>query len=136
MAKRGRPRKIVNGPPPEDDTQVLRLMTEKDLLTLLRRLRPLETAKSEATSSVGEQISEAVQKRYLDKTAFTLVRRLNKLNDSRLQAVLAHFDHYRDVLKLDERASTQGQMFVDNGKNREPMYEDNENVTSMHAAAE
>jgi len=111
-----RPKGSKNKPKtPTDDTlqrtMQLEFPTEKDFKNLVRKVKVAEGTKNEGVSEMGGIISDAVEKKHLDKRAFSIFRRLDRLDDDKLAICLAHLDHYRRIGLLDERASRQAELF-------------------------
>lgn len=90
------------GPSANDDA---RMPTEKDLKNLLRELNARQGKISELQGEMGEKVANAVEKKNIHKGALALSRRLLKMDGVKLGAFLAHFDHYREQLKIDDQVA-------------------------------
>lgn len=67
----------------------------------------------EIAGQMGGEIAKAVETRNLHKGAFGLVRRLDKMDGTKLRTFLLHFDRYREHLDLDKRAAEQVDFVAD-----------------------
>jgi hypothetical protein len=86
----------------ESPTADARLPSEKDLRNLLRELNSRQGKISELQGEMGAKVQNAVDKKNVHKGALALSRRLMKMDGVKLGAFLAHFDHYREQLKIDD----------------------------------
>lgn len=68
----------------------------------------------EIIGAFGQQVSEAADKKHVDKKALGMARTLEALSDERLAITLPHLLKYIDDLGLAERASKQAEMFGQN----------------------
>lgn len=92
-------------------SETMQVISESAFKSLLSKIKGAEADKNEAVGSIGSAISNAVEKNHLDKKAFSLFRTLQRMSDNKLATTIAHFDHYREIGGLDERAANQEQMF-------------------------
>lgn len=91
-------------------SETLRVISEKDFHALVKKVKSHEADKNESVGAIGGAINAAVEAKHLHKKAFGTYRMCARMSDNKLSEFLAHFDHYRNIGGLDERASTQGQM--------------------------
>ena len=97
----------------------LEFPTEKEFTNLCRKVKVAEGTKNEGVSEMGGAISDAVEKKHLDKRAFGIFRRLDRLDDDKLAICLGHLYQYIAYGKLQERADRQGKLFAE-GEKRDP----------------
>lgn len=69
----------------------------------------------EITGAYGQQVSEAAEKKHVDKKALTYALGLDALSDERLAITLPHLLRYIDDLGLAERANKQSELFEQEG---------------------
>lgn len=131
-------KKRKDAEPAASDDTTMKVIPAAKFKTLVRRLKSAESDKNEAVSAIGGVISAAVEKDHLDKRAFRLFRQLDRLEDNKLATTLAHFDYYRDIGGLDERAKAQGEMFkrpeAGDDESGEASEQQPDNVTPLRAA--
>ncbi len=112
---RGRPKGSKNAKTatePKPSPQAIKVIDESSFRKLVKALQNAVAEKDEAVATIGGLISSAVEKKHLHKKAFAMYRGIARLSDAHLATVLAHFDHYREIGGLDERASKQQEMFA------------------------
>lgn len=84
------------------------------LRTLMKSCLSIQKTISDASGDMGELVSKAATEKNLHKGAFADCKklyRMGKKDPSKLWLHLAHFDHMRKELGLDELAATQEQAF-------------------------
>lgn len=82
-----------------------------DVVNLARRFKTSKKQMSEIAGSLGEMVANAVEKKHLDRKAFSIVRALDSLSDERLAITLPHLMRYIDDLDLRKRATIQGDFY-------------------------
>lgn len=96
------------------------------LKTCLTRASKLDSDMTESRGELGQFIKEAEEKHNIHRKAFKLIRQLDRMDQTKLAEFLRHFDHYRDVVALDDKAGTD--MFGDDetdGQDQEDLRPDN-----------
>lgn len=91
----------------------VKVIAESAFKNLCNQLRNAQRDAEEARGTIGGLISQACETKHLHKKAFALFRTLNKLSDAHLMTTLTHFDHYREIGGLDERATRQSEMLAE-----------------------
>lgn len=84
-----------------------KIIGKDSFVNLLRYMAGKQGKIDELAGQMGGEISKAVETKNLHKGAFTLARRLDKMDGTKLRLFLLHFDRYRDHLALDKRAEEQ-----------------------------
>ena len=74
-----------------------------DFTNLVRRCKSLKKHSHEASGEMGELIKNAVENKYLDRVAFQMFRKLESMEDMKLQTTLACLDFYIDIGGLEDR---------------------------------
>lgn len=93
-------------------SELRRMIPPKEFETLARRCKSLKNQVAETSGTMGELIKDAAEKKFLHRKAFSAFRSIAGMEDNKLAEFLAHFDYYRDIGGLDERAKNQAQMFA------------------------
>jgi hypothetical protein len=83
------------------------LTAQGDLLALLRTVKNRQGEMDTARGEMGNAVKQATERKYLDRVAFGIFRRLDRLPDVRLKNVLRSLRHYTKVGGLDARAEKQ-----------------------------
>ena len=83
-----------------------------DFTNLVRRCTSLKKQGAEISGSMGEMIKNACENKNLDRVAFGIFRKLHAMPSEKLATTLACLDYYRDLGKLDETASEQGELEI------------------------
>jgi hypothetical protein len=102
-----------NGKAHPDKRPTVRLISRADLLSLLKQVGAYDDRAATASGHAGELVREYAEKKFLHRGAFSVAKRLAKMakhDSSKLWLWLAHFDHMRATMKLDDMAKAQGQM--------------------------
>ncbi len=131
--------------PAKDDDKVkasdLMLMPPTTTIKSLRaeRAKALKTSRN-ATSTYGQQVSEAVEKKHVDKKALGIALSLDDMPDEKLAITLPHLLRYIDDLGLEQRATKQAELFQREAENEDEEDEgegkaDGGKVTRIGAAA-
>ena len=77
-----------------------------DFKNLVKQCKALKQRGAKATSEMGGLISNAAEHKNLDKTAFSIFRRLEAMDDTlKLGTTLACLRFYIDIGGLDERVA-------------------------------
>jgi hypothetical protein len=85
--------------------------TTNDVVNLARRRKSAKKQQSELAGTIGEAIAQAVEKKHLDRKAFSLACQLDGMSDEKLSISYYHLLRYIDDLGIPERASAQANMF-------------------------
>lgn len=76
------------------------------LKTCLTRASKIDSDLSESRGELGSFIKEAEEKHNIHRKAFKLIRQLDRMDQTKLAEFIRHFDHYRKVVKLDDKAGS------------------------------
>ena len=93
--------------------EVIRLISSRDLTTLMKQCSSYQDKAATATGHMGELVREYAEHKNLHRGAFSIIKRLyrmGKTDSGKLWLLLAHFDDYRAKLGLDRIAKEQGQL--------------------------
>lgn len=107
--------------PPEKKQSAIGLMAGSALRSLMKSILIMMNKSSTIAGDMGDLIRTASEKKNLHKGAFADAKKLYRMGSkdpAKLWLHLAHFDHYRTELKLDELADSQGQL-LDPGTDEE-----------------
>jgi hypothetical protein len=104
-------------------------INEKEFKNLLRQCKNLKKKAGDAASEMGGLISNAAEFKHLDKTAFSMYRRLDAMDTQKLATTIACFDFYRDIGGLDERVKNEPDLGIERP-------EAGSNITPIREAAE
>lgn len=74
-----------------------------DFLNLVRRCKSLAKQTQETAGEKGDLIRKAADNKNLDRVAFAMFMRLERMSEQKRVTTLACFDYYRDIGKLDEQ---------------------------------
>ena len=120
-------------------SETMAVIGELQFRSLVRSIKSFEKDRNEAAGNIGSKVRNAVEKHHLDKKAFSLYSMLERMSDNKLATTLAHFDHYREIGGLDERAAKQSEMFerseLREEQERQPEPEEQEEVEERTEAA-
>lgn len=119
--------------PAEKKTAVHKMISGGDLKNLTTSCNAYADKISTASGHMGDLISDYADRKHLHKGAFGFYRRLalmGKKDSGKLWLFLAHFDHMREVGKLDALAKEQGQL-VDAGVDGAETGETESNVVAL-----
>ena len=86
----------------------------KDFHALLKQSKILKRRAGDANSELGGLISNASEHKFLDKTAFGIVRKLDAMETQKLSTVLSCLRLYIDYAGLDERIAGEPDLGLDN----------------------
>lgn len=103
--RRGRPPKQREAEPTDTDTVRIYPSAGK-IKSLLSRGRGMQAQISSLTGELREEIKNAVEKHNLHKTAFAMVKRLDKMEPEALALCWDHLIHYWEVSGLKDRAES------------------------------
>ena len=78
-----------------------------DFKNLVKQCANLKKKAGASTSEMGGLISNAADVKFLDKTAFSIFRRLDAMDAQKLGTTLACFDYYRDIGGLDDKIADE-----------------------------
>ena len=84
----------------------VKLPSAQVLKTCISRASGIEADLAESRGELGSFVKEAEEKHNIHRKAFKLTRQLDRMDETKLAEFLRHFDHYRKVTKLDEKAGT------------------------------
>jgi hypothetical protein len=87
-------------------TQAARKKSAARLKALIKAGDDAKTQTSEINGAFGSRVNEAVDKHGLDKTAFRIVRQLNRLSPEKLNSTLPNLLAYIDDLELEDKAAS------------------------------
>lgn len=90
-------------------------ISENDLMRLLGRCNSLGTQAAEITGEMGNLVKQAVDGKNLDRTAFTIVRRLYKMSTQKLHSTLPALLLYIDMARLEEKLASEPQLDLSDG---------------------
>lgn len=99
--------------PAEKKNAVIKMISTGDLKSLTTQVNSYSDKISTASGHMGDLIGDYAERKHLHKGAFGFYRRLalmGKKDSAKLWLFLAHFDHMREVGKLDALAKEQGQL--------------------------
>ena len=88
-----------------------KLPSAQVLKTCMSRAGKIEADLAESRGDLGSFVKEAEDKHNIHRKAFKLIRQLDRMDETKLAEFLRHFDHYRKVAKIDEKAGVD--MFDD-----------------------
>lgn len=88
----------------------LRMIGVSDFRNLVKQCNNLKKKAGSANSEMGGLVSNAAENKYLDKVAFSIFRRLERMEPQKLGTTLAHLDYYRDIGRLDEKVEDAPEM--------------------------
>lgn len=88
----------------ENVNQGTKLPNRQVFKTLVSRANALEADMTSSRGELGAFVKDAEDKHNLHRKAFKLTRQLERMDDTKLAEFLRHFDHYRNLLKLDDKA--------------------------------
>lgn len=129
MAKKT-PAKSKAKPKKKDETEtpshraVGNMISQNDLKNLLRRCTTDANQIGTINGTLRERIADAVEKKHLDKKAFALLRRLDKMENEDLATFWDNFLAYMDMAGLNERIESVGKLPLP-----EPTEKENEEQT-------
>lgn len=106
-----------------------RMIGVDDFRKLVKRCNTLKKQAGDAASEMGGLISNASENKHLDKVAFSIFRRLDRMDVQKLATTLACFDFYRDIGGLDERVEDAPALDIPREEAGEKV-----NVVQLHAA--
>lgn len=84
-----------------------KLISQPDFLSLLRACKNRQKDMDEARGSMGNAVKLAMDKKHLDRAAFAIFRRLDRLSDNKLAVTRRNLLHYLEIGGLNDRASRQ-----------------------------
>lgn len=112
-------------------SEVRQAISQKKLRTLLASTRSAKQDINEITSTLGNEVKQAIENNHLHRRAFGIVRGLDRLEPEQLAETLDCLDHYLDISGLRDRAASAPRMEMGEAE------EDGEdNVKQFPAAAE
>lgn len=88
-------------------------ITQSKLKSLLASARSTKADVDEIVGTHRQQIAEAVEKNYLHKGAFGMIKRLDRLEPEKLADWLDCLEHYLDISGLDDRAKSAPRMALE-----------------------
>lgn len=83
------------------------MIAQSDFLSLLRQVKNRQREMDEARGSMGNAVKLAADRKYLDKVAFSIFRRLDRMSDAKLAVTTRHLLHYMDIGGIEDRATRQ-----------------------------
>ena len=86
------------------------MISENDLRNLLRRCTTDANQIGTINDTLRERIADAVEKKHLDKKAFALLRRLDKMENEDLATFWDNMLAYMDMAGLSERIESVGKL--------------------------
>lgn len=89
----------------EVDNEVKQLPDAVVLNKIKREHNRLKGEMDERRGELGSVIKNAENDHGINRKAFKLCMSLMKMDETKLESFLAHFDHYRDQFKLDAQLS-------------------------------
>lgn len=89
------------------------------LQKFVKRLDSLNKTAASAAGDISTAIDAAHEQKGLDKAALSMVRRLNSMPVNKLQVTLPHLLLYIEHLELEKKASTQGQLSLDENEDED-----------------
>ncbi|TGY87337.1 hypothetical protein E5163_14815 [Marinicauda algicola] len=84
-----------------EETDQTRMPSEEVLKNLARQVTSAKAEMDEARGEIGAMIKSAEETHNVHRKAFKLCLQLDRMDDDKRDAFLAHFDDYREKLKLD-----------------------------------
>lgn len=78
-----------------------KMPTAKDVKALAKGYDQLKADMDDARGELGALLKNAEDGQNIHRKAFKLANQLRNMPDDRCSAFLAHFDHYRQALKVD-----------------------------------
>src|SRR5580698_4573766 len=97
-------------------TQQAKKTSPAKLKSLIKAGESTKKQTSEISGAFGGLVNEAVEKFNLDKTAFSMVRRLHALSAEKLNRTLPALLAYIDDLNLEERAASAPSLGIEGDK--------------------
>lgn len=83
------------------------MISQADFLTLMRAVKNRQREMDEARGSMGNAVKQAADRKQLDKVAFSITRRLDRLSDGKLAVAYRHLMHYVVISGIEDRATRQ-----------------------------
>lgn len=83
------------------------LITQPDFLTLLTICKNRQHDIDRAKGAMGGAVKLAIDKKHLDRPAFAMFQKLDRLPSGRLRTTLRHLHHYIEIGGLNDRAQEQ-----------------------------
>ena len=81
-----------------------KMPTGKQLESLASTVGAAKAQMDEQRGEMGAAIKNASNDHNIHKKAFKLALQIRRMEDTEASAMLAHFDHYREQMKLDRAA--------------------------------
>lgn len=97
-------------PEPERPYTSARMISQNDLRNLIKSIKIIEGDKDEASELISKKIKDAATKKNLDKKAFALIRRFDKMENEKLAAFWDNLEAYMDMAGLYERIESVGKL--------------------------
>jgi uncharacterized protein (UPF0335 family) len=85
-------------------TRAASAISKPDLLKILKRCSSLDSSLASTRGDIAAIVQDAEARHNLHRKAFSLCRRLHRMDDTKLAEFLYHFDVYREHLELDAAA--------------------------------
>lgn len=95
-------------------TRAASAISKPDLLRILKRCSSLDSSLASTRGDIAAIVQDAEARQNLHRKAFSLVRRLHRMDETKLCEFLYHFDVYREHLELDAAAGAD--MFRGSGR--------------------
>lgn len=104
-------------PEPKLEQASYKAPNKEYLQRFVKRLDSLNKTAASAAGDISTAIDAAHEQKGLDKAALSMVRRLNSMPINKLQVTLPHLLLYIEHLDLEKKASTQGQLSLEEDEN-------------------
>jgi hypothetical protein len=88
------------------ETQKAKQISKAKLLKLVKAKNNARKQTSEINGGVGGQIADAVENDNLDKVAFSMACRLERMSPEKLWTTLPALMHYIDEMELEKKAQS------------------------------
>ena len=92
---------------PKAKATAAKMIGVNDFKNLVKQCANLKKKAGTSTSEMGGLISNAAEHKHLDKSAFSIFRRLDAMDPQKLGTTLACFDYYRDIGGLDDKVAEE-----------------------------
>lgn len=87
----------------ERTESVVPVIPENAFRAFVKKIHAASNAAKEYADAVTELITDAINKKHLNKAAFNLWNRLDKMRPDKRSAMLLHFDHMRSLSDWDDQ---------------------------------
>lgn len=87
----------------ERHESVIPVIPENAFRAFVKKVHAASNAAQEYAQAVTDLITDAINKKHLNKAAFNLWNRLDKMRPDKRSALLLHFDHMRALSDWDDQ---------------------------------